>query len=812
MVPHNPERRVDYSASRLMPIATIPSVGLTSEQVAERFASGKRNVRPSGPDRTTADIIKANTLTRFNLLIAVLVVVIIFVAPIQDALFGLVMVINSVIGIVQELRAKVALDRLRLIEAPHVRVIRDGIETSIPVEDVVEDDTVVLHSGDQVVVDGTVSSSHGLEIDESLLTGEADAVPKEAGHWARSGSFVVAGSGHMIAEHVGVESFAAQLAVEARKFTLVNSEIRSGINTVLTIIGWMLIPIGLILVIGQLTQGFAQAATGAVAGMVAMIPQGLVLLTSVAFAVAVVRLGRHRVLVQELPAVETLARVDVVCFDKTGTLTEGTLRLIATQLITGDKDTVRHALGALSRVENEPNATAQLLVGSTSDPGWRLAQSVPFSSARKWSAASFHQRGTWVLGAPDIVAPLTKHLAATIAKHTKAGRRVIALAYTDASLAGTDLPPGLATWALVIVGDTVRTDAEAALAFFAEQGVAVKVISGDDPRTVAAIAHAAGVAGSNRVVDGRRLPTDPDRLQSIAERGVVFGRITPHQKRDLVQALQAKGHTVAMTGDGVNDVLALKEADIGVAMGGGSAASRAVSQLVLLDGTFDALPQVVAEGRRIIGNIERVSNLFLTKTVYAMALAVSTAFAQVAFPFLPRQLSLVGALTIGIPGFFLALQPSATPVRPGFLLRAFRFAIPTGLIAAAATYGAYGLARSQGVGLAEARTTATLVLVAVSLFALLVVSRPLTTARQVLVMAMTFVFVLTVALEPPRVFYELPLPSAIVIWASVGIAAATGTVMYAAWQLSGWILQGGVHSFVAAVVGTFRGKPVDHEG
>ncbi len=631
-----------------MPIATMPVQGLTNEQVAERMAAGRRNVRPSGPDRTTADIVKANVLTRFNLVIAVLVVVIVFVAPIQDALFGLVMIINSVIGIVQELRAKVTLDRLRLIEAPHALVIREGAEVAVAVDDVVVDDLLAVRSGDQIIVDGPIVSSHGLEIDESLLTGEADPIPKEPGDRARSGSFVVAGSGQMIAEQVGTDAFAAKLAIEARKFTLVNSEIRSGIDLVLTIIGWMLIPIGTILVIGQLTQGFAQAATGAVAGMVAMIPQGLVLLTSVAFAVAVVRLGRQRVLVQELPAVETLARVDVVCFDKTGTLTEGTLRLIATQLIRGDKDTVRRALGAVSRVEHEPNATARLLADAASDPGWRLFRSVPFSSARKWSGATFYQHGTWILGAPDIIAPNDTNLAKTVAKHANAGRRVVALAYSDEALSTNDLPAGLAPWALVIVGDTVRPDAEKALAYFAEQGVAVKIISGDDPRTVASIARAAGVTGAERVVDGTRLPTDPLRLQAIAKRGVVFGRITPHQKKDLIQALQAGGHTVAMTGDGVNDVLALKEADIGVAMGGGSAASRAVSQLVLLDGTFDALPHVVAEGRRVIGNIERVSNLFLTKTVYAMALAVSTSLAQVAFPFLPRQLSLVGALTIGM--------------------------------------------------------------------------------------------------------------------------------------------------------------------
>ncbi len=782
-----------------MSTVTAPPQGLTSEEVSQAIAAGKTNVPPVGPNRSTKEILKANLFTRFNLLIAVLLVVIVFVAPIQDALFGLVMVINAVIGIIQELRAKRTLDRLRLIDAPQAHVIRDGQPAAIAVDEIVEGDLIVLHSGDQIVVDGQVVASNGLEVDESLLSGETDPINKEPGDETRSGSFVIAGSGDMIAERVGSEAFAAQLAVEARKFRLSNSEIRSSIDTLLAIIGWTLIPVGAILIIGQLTQGFAQAATGAVAGMVAMIPQGLVLLTSVAFAVAVVRLGRHNVLVQELPAVETLARVDTICFDKTGTLTEGTLRLIATQLIAGDKDTIRDALGAVARLESQPNATARLLAGAATDPGWHPGRSVPFSSARKWSGATFGPHGTWILGAPDIVVPHDSALASRVARHTKSGYRVVVLAHTENPLGSHDLPPNLNPCALVIVGDRARDDAHKALQFFADQSVAIKVISGDDPHTVAAIARSAGVAGANRVVDGARLPTDPDLLRGVAERGVVFGRITPHQKKSLILALQANGHTVAMTGDGVNDVLALKEADIGIAMGGGSSASRAVSQLVLLDGTFDAIPSVVAEGRRVIGNIERVSNLFLTKTVYAITLAISAAVAQLAFPFLPRQLSLVGALTIGIPGFALALQPSSAKVRPGFLRRTWRFAVPTGLIAAAATFGAYGMARSQGVELAESRTVATIVLVSVGIFALLVVSRPLSTARQVLAITMTALFLLTVLFESGRTFYELPMPAAVVTWAAVGIAAVTGSIMYAALQLSGWIAQGGVKSFVSDV-------------
>ena len=775
---------------------TAPPQGLTSAEVAELHAAGKNNATSNAATRTVGDIVRANVVTRFNFLIAVLLAVIIVVAPIQDALFGIVMVVNAVIGIFQELRAKRTLDRLRLIDAPTVRAVRDGTEDDVAIEEVVEGDLLVVRTGDQIVVDGPIVASNGLEIDESLLTGESDPVSKPVGEAARSGSFVVAGAGEMLAERVGDDAFAARLASEARTFKLASSEIRSGIDTLLKVIGWTLVPVGAILIIGQLTQGFSQAATGAVAGLIAMIPQGLVLLTSMAFAVAVVRLGRHDALVQELPAVETLARVDTICFDKTGTLTQGALRLIATQLITGDKTEIRDALGAVSRLEDQPNATSRLLRKATSDPRWTIEHSVPFSSSRKWSGASFVGRGSWLLGGADVLAPEDQTIGNLVHRHTRAGHRVVALATTPHAISETELPEGLVIQALIVLGDDVRPDAETVLSYFAEQGVDIKVISGDDPSTVAAVAKAAGVVGANKVIDGRNLPEDRAELQSVVERAVIFGRITPHQKKAIVQALQSNGHTVAMTGDGVNDVLALKEADIGIAMGGGSAASRSVSQLVLLDATFSAIPTVMAEGRRVIANIERVSNLFLTKTVYAIALAVAASAAQLAFPFLPRQLSLIGALTIGIPSFFLALEATSTPARSGFLTRIWRFALPTGIIAAAATFGAYGLARNQGVSLAESRTTATIVLVAVGIFALLVVGRPLNFLRQTLALTMASLFVLTLVLDSWRQFFELPMPSAVVAWAAIGIAAATGALMYAALQLSGWIIQGGVRSFV----------------
>ncbi|MDH3306464.1 MAG: HAD-IC family P-type ATPase [Acidimicrobiia bacterium] len=766
---------------------TAPRTGLTEAEVSDRVARGEVNRLPHGPSRTTADIFRANILTRFNLLITILLVVILFAAPLQDALFGIVMIVNAAIGIIQEMRAKATLDRLRLINAPQAVVIRSGQRRTIDVEDVVKGDVIEIAGGDQIVVDGRVITSDGLEVDESLLSGEAAPVTKQERQVCRSGSFVVAGRGTMLAERVGSEAYAPRLAAEAKQFTLVESELRNGIDLLLTIIGWGMIPIGLVLVVGQLSQGLREAASGAVAGLAAMIPQGLVLLTSVAFAVAVVRLGRRKALVQELAAVETLARVDTICLDKTGTLTEGKLRLVDIDYLADDR-AGPHALGALARVEANPNATARLLAEAHPDPRWQAVSHVPFSSARKWSGAVFAGRGTWLIGAPEVLAPGDAEVRRLVQIGASEGFRMLLLARSEATALAT-LPTDLVPVALIAVGDRLRHGVADTLRFFRSQGVDLKVISGDHPATVSAIARAAGVRGAGRVVDGADLPSDEAELAGVVERGVVFGRITPHRKRALIRALQANGHVVAMTGDGVNDVLALKDADIGIAMGSGSAASRAVAQLVLLDGSFSVLPEVVAEGRRVIANIERVANLFLTKTVYAAILAIAAAATQSAFPFLPRHLTLVGSLTIGIPGFFLALEATSTRSTRGFLRRVWRFAVPTGILAAVATFVAYGLARSEGAGLAEARTTATFVLFSVGLFALIVISRPLTTERRLLVLAMATLFWLTLIIPGARFFYELPLPRAVVLLAAVGITAMTGALMYSTLQAIGWARQ-----------------------
>ena len=765
--------------------------GLTPMEVQQRVDRGQVNDIPHGTSRTVNDIIKANVFTRFNMLLGFLLVVVLFVAPIQDALFGFVLVANASIGIVQELRAKRALDRLALLSAPRARVVRQGSVGELAVNRVVLDEVLELQPGDQIVVDGVVLLSANLEIDESLLTGESDPVSKNPGDGVLSGSFVAAGSGRFRATRVGKEAYAIRLAEEARRFTLVRSELRAGVDWILGLVGWLLIPTEILLIWSQLqaNDSLKEAIRSAVAGTVGMVPQGLVLLTSVAFAVGVIRLGRQNVLVQELPAVEGLARVDVVCFDKTGTLTEGRLSVHEVLPLTKTDELVP-ALGALGATDPAPNGTVRAIASAFSYPvGWRARARIPFSSQRKWSGTDFGDQGTWVLGAPEMVFPDDHAVINRAQTQAGEGFRVLVVGKTSQQLRSDQLPEGLQPVGLVLLGDRVRNEVTKTLEFFERQGVRTKVISGDHPQTVAAIARRVGIRNADRVVDARDLSEDDPGFEEAVEQGVVFGRVTPHKKRRMVAALQARGHTVAMTGDGVNDVLALKDADIGIAMGSGSSASRAVAEVVLVDGDFDHLPAVVAEGRRVIANIERVANLFVTKTVYTMLLVVAVALAGQAFPFLPRHLSLVGSITIGIPAFFLALEPTAHRARRGFLFRVMRFAVPTGTLAAFAAFAAYSLALAEGVPLLEARTVATLVLSGMGFFALLIVSRPLTAIRRILIGGMVFFLLLIIVVPAGREFFAIELPAIVLLLAAGGIVGVSGGFIYFSLRTMGWLQQ-----------------------
>jgi cation-transporting ATPase E len=767
------------------------TTGLTTAEVRARVSAGYVNVVERTTSRSTAEIIRSNVVTRFNILLSILLlIVLIVIREPADALFGIVMVTNAAIGIVQELQAKRTLDRLALLTTPTIHVRRDGTTIEIPIEQIVIDDLILLRSGDQIPVDGRVVEPRGLEADESLLTGESDPVLKEPDDIVLSGSFVAAGSGSFIATRIGEASYAAGLAEAARQFKQVKSELRDGVNWIIGAVSWVVGPVIVLLVWSAYEAGatLTEALSSGVAGAVAMIPQGLVLLTSIAFALGVSRLGKRNVLVQEPPAIEGLARVDVVCFDKTGTLTEGGLMVQELIALTDEDPAV--ALGALGAVDPAPNATNQAIIDRYPSPThWHADAAVPFSSARKWSGASFGARGTWVVGAPDILAPDSVEVLATAERHSALGRRVLLLASSDLRIAADQLPRRLRPEALVVLGDRIRPDASDTLRYFAQQGVQAKVISGDYPATVSAIAREVGVPGSQNVVDGRDLPTDFDELAAVVDDNAVFGRVTPQQKRAMVRALQGRGHVVAMTGDGVNDVLALKDADIGLAMGGGSAAARAVSEMVLIDGSFATVPDIVGEGRRVIANIERVANLFVTKTVYAILLTVAVGLVGRQFPFLPRHLTLVGSLTIGIPAFFLALAPNAARARPGFLKRVLRFSIPVGIAAGAATFAAYELANTEGETLQQARTEATLVLAAIGLFAVAMVALPLNTWKKWLIASMASLLLAVVLFPPTREFFDLSMPRPAVLFAGAGIVAITGALMFGTLRAVGWVRQ-----------------------
>ncbi|MDH3463599.1 MAG: cation-translocating P-type ATPase [Acidimicrobiia bacterium] len=764
-----------------------PREGLTPSEVQTRVRAGQVNTIVERPSRTTGEIVHDNVVTRFNILLGILLLItLIVLRQPRDALFGIVLITNSAIGIVQELRAKRTLDRLEVVAAPKVRLVRSGRVGEFAVDRVVVDDLIDLRPGEQLVVDGVVVETNGLEIDESLLTGEADPVRKQVDDGCLSGSFVAAGSGRYRATKVGEDAYAARLAHAAKRFTLVRSELRDGIDKILGIVSWVVVPIGVLLVWSQTRGGgtFIEGLGGAVAAGVAMVPQGLVLLASIAFAVGVIRLGRRNVLVQELPAIEGLARVDTVCFDKTGTLTEGHLAVKEVITLT-DVDPIP-ALAAIAAAEPHPNVTmAAIAAAFPENPGWGVQDVVPFSSVRKWSGVTFFGDGTWVIGAPEVIAPRDQRSQEVVRDVSADGSRVLLLATSNSPLGDRLLPPDVEPVAVIILSDQVRVDAEETLRYFAEQGVRVKVISGDHPDTVAVIAGQVGLAGGI-IVDARDLPQDPEALADLMEAATVFGRVTPQQKSSMVRALQSRGHVVAMTGDGVNDVLALKDSDIGIAIGSGAPASRAVAQLVLIDGQFDTLPDIVGEGRRVTANIERVANLFITSTVYALGLSLAIVLSTLPFPFLPRHLTLVGSLTVGIPAFFLALAPSRRKARRGFVARVLKFAIPVGAVATIATFAGYWLADTELSTIEESRTTATLILAAIGLFALGIVSRPLVPWKKGLIGAMSALLVLSMALPPLRDFFALDLPRAVVLLSAVGIVAVTGMVMVFALRFVGW--------------------------
>lgn len=757
-----------------------PDSGLTQQQVQQRIELGHVNELPPTSGRSVWDIIRANVFTRINGILAVLFAVVLYTGSIVNGAFGLLIIANSIVGIIQELRAKRTLDKLSIVGRAKPMVIRDGEPArEIDRESVVLDDLIEVGPGDQIVVDGILRYASDVAVDESSLTGESDAVDKSVGDMVYSGSSVVVGSARYQATKVGKEAYAAKLAAEANKFTLTDSQLFCGINKILTYISWILIPVGALAIYTQLFvagDDLNDALLAMVATLVPMVPEGLVLMTTIAFALGVVRLGRRRVLVNELPAIEGLARVDTVCVDKTGTLTENAMQLVEVDIVSGDgttRDEVDSALINLCKLDDRPNATARALLDGLADAGdvvkHERTETRPFASANKWSALTYHGGVTWVFGAPDVLVDDSAVGMQKARQLMEEGLRVLLLART--SVGADDLPGGalrkseaveLEPVALAVLGQKVRSDAAETVAYFYEEGVEVKVISGDNDRSVGAVARELKMEGANNPVDASELPASRDdgseaksaeirdEFSDIVESRQIFGRVTAENKRDMVHALQSRGHHVAMTGDGVNDVLALKAANLGVAMGDGAPATRSVAQLVLLDNRFAVMPMIVAEGRRVIGNIERVANLFLTKTIYSVVLALAVGLWGMDYPFEPIHVTITGWFTIGIPAFVLSLAPNWERARDGFVRRVLRLAIPAGITVGLLTF-MFWLWANPGVDASDAArgeaSTATLIVLIVSAFwVLVVVARPYTWWKVLLlaVSASAYLFIFTV--------------------------------------------------------------------
>ncbi|WP_231992622.1 cation-translocating P-type ATPase [Mycobacterium sp. 1164985.4] len=787
--------------------------GLTEVEVAQRIADGRTNDVPTRAARSVSDIVRANVFTRINAILGVLLIIVLSTGSVINGAFGLLIIANSGIGIIQELRAKRTLDKLAIVGQAKPLVRRQTATGSavqqLSPNEIVLDDIIELGPGDQIVVDGEVVEEVNLEVDESLLTGEADPIAKDAGDQVMSGSFVVAGSGAYRATKVGREAYAAKLAEEASKFTLVNSELRTGINKILQFITYLLIPAGLLTIYTQLfttESGWRRSVLAMVGALVPMVPEGLVLMTSIAFAVGVIRLGRRQCLVNELPAIEGLARVDVVCADKTGTLTENGMQVSDLEPLdeagpTRELGNVGNILAQLAADDARPNASMQAIAEAYKmPPGWTATAVAPFKSATKWSGASYGEHGNWVIGAPDVLCEPGSPIADQAEQIGSSGLRVLLLGSSDMPVDHPDAPGCVTPAALVVLEQRVRPDARDTLDYFASQKVSIKVISGDNAVSVGAVAGSLGLHGE--CMDARNLPETTDELADALETHTTFGRVRPDQKRAMVHALQSRGHTVAMTGDGVNDVLALKDADIGVAMGSGSSASRAVAQIVLLDNKFATLPYVVGEGRRVIGNIERVSNLFLTKTVYSVLLATFVGLAGLAskifgtdpllFPFQPIHVTIAAWFTIGIPAFILSLAPNKERAHPGFVRRVMTAALPSGLVIGVATFISY-LAAYQGreatpVEQTQASTAALITLLVGAIWVLAVVARPYQWWRVALVAVSGLAYVVIFSLPLAQKLFMLDISNVKTTLIAMGIGVVAAAAIEVIWWVQGAVL------------------------
>jgi magnesium-transporting ATPase (P-type) len=778
--------------------------GLTSAEAARRLAALGPPEPPSS--RSVASIVTANVLTLFNAILGVFFVLLLSLGLFADALFGLIAVVNSYIGIRQELRAKETLDELALVVAPRAHAIRDGAPVELRGEEIVPGDVVRIEPGDQLVADGVVIDSRSLMLDESILTGESDGVRKPSGERVLSGSFCIAGSGHYEVDAVREQSHAEQVAGEARAFRHPLSPLQVEVNSVLSATTIAMLPLAVLLILAMKARSVElhEAAQTAAAGLVTMIPEGLVLLMSVTLAVAAVRLARQRTLVQQISATESLAAVDTICIDKTGTLTDGSLELIAVE--PADPEHAAATVDALARFAHSAgarNRTLETIAERYPGRAGQVAAEVPFSSSWKWSGVTLNGRGSprsYVMGAPDVLASagaldLPPVLRLALDEHTAAGRRVVAFGRSSGALPSDpdrQPPPALEPLALVVLEERLRPDAAETIEFMREQQVDLKLISGDARQTVTAVAQAVGVPADAGVVEGPQLPDDRGGLALAAERNTIFCRITPEQKKSLVGALADRGRFTAMIGDGVNDVPALKRARLAVAMGSGSQITKGIADIVLLDDQFSMLPRAVAEGRRIARNIHRLGRLYLTKTVYAAFLIATVAIFGFTFPFLPRQLTVAATLTIGIPSFVLALAPSEGPLYRGRLLRALAaFAAPAGVAIGAASLLSFFLVDTVfGGTLNEGRTAATTTLIVLGLAFILLLERgpgrehiTIQSYMLALVAGLGALYALGLAAAPVRDFFDLDLLSAGQLFLALASVAAGLVLAALAWRL-----------------------------
>lgn len=745
--------------------------GLTDEQVNARIAEGKVNADENPNTRTYKQIVRENTLTFFNFLNLVLLVLVLLVGSYKNAFFVCIIIINTLIGIAQEIRAKKTIDKLAILTARKSVVIREGQKWTVPTEELVLDDVVCLKTGDQVPADARILEG-SLEVNESLLTGESDNLPKNEGDELFSGSFVTSGEACCQIIHVGKDNYAAQITSEAKEFKRHNSELKNSLNAILKVISIIIVPLGALLFYKQyyiVGDTFRDSVVSMVAGVLGMIPEGLVLLTSVALTLGALVLANKKTLVQELYCIETLARVDTLCLDKTGTITEGTMCVerVEPYVSTGRVETavtgsepaesteaeeqvqtdsafmeeIDVIMGNMMYVLKDQNATIDALRKRfPAKQDMTPEHVIPFSSDRKYSGAVFEEKGTYLMGAAQFLFPEdNEELTEKCQAYAEEGLRVLVLAHSSQNAEGTELPEGLEPLALMLLTDVIREEAPDTLAFFDSQEVDLKVISGDDPVTVAAIARRAGLKNADSYVDATTLTTEEELQDAVAQYSV-FGRVTPQQKKAMVQALQSQGHTVAMTGDGVNDVLALKEADCSIAMAQGSDAAKNIANVVLLDSNFASMPHIVNQGRRVVNNIRTAASMFLIKTMFSVMLSLLTIFFGNAYPFEPIQMSLISACAVGIPTFLLAQENNYEKIDHTFLRHVFINAFPAAITITSCVFAVMLVCQNVYHSMAMLNTACVLVTGWNYMAALKTVYAPLNTYRKVIIYGMQFIF------------------------------------------------------------------------